>query len=272
MTLAGRLPLRWALGLRRRASPTLDYSRLRWYREPTTAYQLTAGYLVPAMLGVLCDELVVDGLTNVPSTGPVILAANHRDNLDPYLLIHLVPRMVHIGARPDGFGTGGLCAVWRRLGAFPVDSWGLRHALALLAAGEVVGIFPQACISPVLGPASGAAGVLALRSGAPVVPIAITGTEDVHAHWPFARPRLTVRFGMPMRFERQGLRSLDVATQILEQVSMLLQGTPGAGPDLRARTVTDCPASTAQSTGQLPPSASHAPGDLPRGDASGHWG
>ncbi len=266
-----RLPLRWALGLRRRASPTLDHARLRWYREPTTTYQLTAGYLVPAILGVLCDEVVVDGLTNVPSTGPVILAANHRDNLDPYLLIHLVPRMVHIGARPDAFGTGGLCAVWRRLGAFPADSWGLRHALALLLAGDVVGVFPQACISPVLGPASGAAGVLALRSGAPVVPIAITGTEDVHAHWPFMRPRLTVRFGTPVRFEREGLRSLDVAAQILERIGLLLGDPPVPGPAAHAPTFTDSPVPTARSTGQLPPSASHAPGGLPRGDAGGRW-
>jgi 1-acyl-sn-glycerol-3-phosphate acyltransferase len=204
---------------------------LRWYREPTTTYQLTAGYLIPAVLGVLCHDVVVEGLANVPSSGPVILAANHRDNLDPYVLIHLVHRMIYMGARPDAFGTGGLCAVWRRLGAFPVDSWGVRHALSLLAAGEVVGIFPQACISRTLGPASGAVGLLARWSGAPVVPVAITGTEDVHAHWPFARPTLTARFGTPMRFGRHGPRSLELADQILQSVSSLLTDPPGTAPD-----------------------------------------
>ena len=271
MTHAIGLPLRWALGLRRRASPTLDYSRLRWYREPTAAYHLTAGYLVPAALGVLCHDVIVEGLANVPSAGPVILAANHRDNLDPYLLIHLVPRTIHIGARPDAFGTGGLCAVWRRLGAFPVDSWGVRHALALLAAGEVVGLFPQACISRALSPASGAVGLLARWSGAPVVPVAITGTEDVHAHWPFARPTLTVRFGTPMRFERHGLRSLDVADQILQSVGRLLTELPSASPDRDATEVRGCPAPSRRSAVRPQVLAPRAPGDRPTGDAGARW-
>jgi 1-acyl-sn-glycerol-3-phosphate acyltransferase len=68
---------------------------------------------VPTGLRALA-HVSVTGLDNVPSTGPVILAANHYDNLDAYLLLHLVPRQVHFAARPDGFGTGGLCAIWRR--------------------------------------------------------------------------------------------------------------------------------------------------------------
>jgi 1-acyl-sn-glycerol-3-phosphate acyltransferase len=222
VTTAVGLPLRWAVGLRHRQSPTLDHSRLRWYREPTATYRFTADHLLPAVMRLLADGLVVDGLANVPTDGPVILAANHRDNLDPYLLLHLVPRTVHIAARPDAFGTGGLCAVWRRLGAFPADAWGVRHALALLAEGDVVGVFPQARISQALGRASGAAGVLALRSGAPVVPIAISGTEAVRALRPFSRPRVHVRFGAPITFERGEFRSLEVADQILQQVAALL--------------------------------------------------
>src|ERR671939_8043 len=68
---------------------------------------------LPAELGLLA-RLRVEGLDNVPPSGPVILAANHRDNLDGYLLMHLIPRMVHVAARPSAFGTGCLCAVWRR--------------------------------------------------------------------------------------------------------------------------------------------------------------
>ena len=77
----------------------------------------------------------VEGLENVPLTGPVILAANHRDNLDGLLLLYLLPRTVHFAARTDGFGTGTLYAFWRRLGTFPADAWGMRHALSLLADG-----------------------------------------------------------------------------------------------------------------------------------------
>jgi 1-acyl-sn-glycerol-3-phosphate acyltransferase len=168
----------------------------------------------------------VKGLENVPSTGPVILAANHPDNLDPYLLLYLVPRMVHVAARPDGFGTGGLCAVWRRLGAFPADAWGLRYALGLLAEERIVAVFPQATISASVGRASGAVGLLALRSGAPVVPIAITGTDRVHVGRSLVKPAcISVRFGEPITFNSSafgGQRSLAVAHQILELVQGLM--------------------------------------------------
>jgi two-component system sensor histidine kinase TctE len=56
-------------------------------------------------------RVTVIGLEHLPLTGPLILAANHRDNLDAFLLAHLVRRFVHFAATPDRFGTGGLCAI-----------------------------------------------------------------------------------------------------------------------------------------------------------------
>src|SRR5262249_2667361 len=136
---------------------------------------------------------------------------------------------------------------------------------------EVVCLFPQARISQTLGPASGAVGVLARWSGAPVVPVAITGTEDVHAHWPFARPTLRVRFGTPMRFEHHGLRSLDVADQILQSVASLLADPPGTGLDYDANEVRGCPAPSRRSTVRLQMLAPRAPSDRPTSDAGARW-
>ena len=133
--------------MRRREAPFLAHSRLRWYRDETWLYRFTARRLIPAALR-LCADVSLEGLEHVPTSGPVILAANHRDNLDGYLLLHLVPRTVHAAARPNAFGTGALCAFWRRLCAFPADAWGMRHALSLLADGGVVAVFPQAMIWP----------------------------------------------------------------------------------------------------------------------------
>lgn len=227
MALGGRLQLTWAHQMRYRQSASLDHAQLRWYRSPTTTYRLTAGYIVPFLLRPFA-RITVEGLEHVPPTGPVILAANHRDNLDGYLLMHLVPRMVHVGGRPDAFGTGPLCALWRRLGVFPADAWGMRHALTLLADGAVVAIFPQATISETLSKASGAVGLLALRSGAPVVPIAVSGTDTVHATRPFLRrAEISVRFGPPTSYGRDrpgAARSLAVANQVLRQVGALLDG------------------------------------------------
>jgi len=185
----------------------------------------TAGYIVPSLLKPLA-QVAIEGLEHIPAMGPVILAANHRDNLDAYLLTHLVPRMVHTAARPDAFGTGVLCALWRRLGAFPADAWGMRYALTLLNDGGVVVIFPQARISAELRDASGAVGLLALRSGAPVVPVAISGTEAFHATCALTkRAAISVRFGSPMTFARNGPcspRSMVVADEILRHVGDLM--------------------------------------------------
>ncbi|MDQ6672635.1 MAG: 1-acyl-sn-glycerol-3-phosphate acyltransferase [Chloroflexota bacterium] len=224
MAFSGTPPLRWARQIRFRQSPVLDHARLRWYRHESTTYRVVARIVVPVFLKLFA-RVSVEGLHHVPLSGPVILAANHRDNLDPYLLLHLLPRLVHTAARPDAFGTSGLCGIWRRLGAFPADGWGMRYALSLLADGRAVAVFPQAMISAELRNASGAVGLLALHSGAPVVPIAIVGTQSVHMRWPFAwRARVGVRFGQPVVFSRGpgAPRSLAVADEILRQIGALL--------------------------------------------------
>ena len=216
---------RWVHHLRHRACPSLDHAQLRWYRDATPTYRVTADCFLPASLRLLAN-LTVDGLTNIPRSGPVILAANHRDNLDGPLLLHVVPRTVHVAARSDGFGTGGLCAFWRHLCAFPADAWGMRHALGLLADGGVVALFAQGMISRQLDTTSGAVGLLALYSGAPVIPVAISGTDNVHLSCLFtSRAEVRVRFGAPLVFRRGGpgpSRSREVATDILGHIGALL--------------------------------------------------
>jgi 1-acyl-sn-glycerol-3-phosphate acyltransferase len=222
---AGARAARWLHGTRYRQCSVLDHSRLRWYREVTTTYRLTARCIVPTGLSALA-RISVAGLENIPSAGPVILAANHFDNLDAFLLLHLVPRHVQFAARPDGFGTGSLCAFWRRLGAFPANAWGIRYGLRLLAEDAAVGVFPQGTISKDLMTRCGAVGVLALHSGAPVVPIGIRGTDEVHLHSLFnGRARVSVRFGAPLEFSRgrtSTLRSLAVSDEILRHIRALL--------------------------------------------------
>jgi 1-acyl-sn-glycerol-3-phosphate acyltransferase len=227
MVFAEVLLLRWIRSMRYRERAALDYSRLRWYRDVTTTYRLTADYIVPFGLRPLA-RVTVTGLEHVPLEGPVILAANHLDNLDAFLLAHLVPRFVHFAARRDGFGTGSLCALWRRLGAFPADAWGLRYALGLLADGGVVALFPQGAISKDLDTKCGAAGLLALHSGAPVVPIAIRGTESVHLSSCLrGGEAIRVRFGNPVSFPRGGPNtphSREVTRDILRYIHALLAG------------------------------------------------
>jgi 1-acyl-sn-glycerol-3-phosphate acyltransferase len=221
--------------MRYRERSVLDHSRLRWYRDETVTYRIAARYILPIGLRLMA-RVSVTGLDNVPPTGPVILAANHYDNLDAYLLLHLVRRQVHFAARQDAFDTGILCAIWRRLGAFPADAWGIHYGLRLLAEGGVVGLFPQGKISKDLLTQCGYAGMLALHSGAPVVPVAIRGTEEIHLSSMFTgRENVYVRFGAPLTFSRRGVatpRSRAVSDDILRHIRALLADI--VGPDSHA--------------------------------------
>jgi putative phosphoserine phosphatase/1-acylglycerol-3-phosphate O-acyltransferase len=154
-----------------------------------------------ALLKVIRPELVpycrfdIAGLDHIPSTGPVILAANHRSYFDPMALGFALARLgrpVRFLAKRELFAAPVLGQLARSFGAIPVDrgsgsSGPLDAAARALAGGEVVMILPQGTIprgeaffAPDL---TGRSGVvrLARMSGAPVVPVGLWGTELV---WP----------------------------------------------------------------------------------------
>lgn len=136
------------------------------------------GILVPAV------RLRIDGLEHIPRSGPVIVVCNHLHNADPVLLSVAFPRPVHYMAKKELFSVPVIAQIIRRVGAFPVDRGkadrsALRHAEAVLAEGIAVGIFPEGTRSTTraLRRALPGAGMLALRSGVPIVPATITGSE-----------------------------------------------------------------------------------------------
>jgi 1-acyl-sn-glycerol-3-phosphate acyltransferase len=105
----------------------------------------------------------------------------------------------------------------------------MRHALSLLSDGGVVALFAQGMISRQLDTTRGAVGLLALHSGAPVIPVAISGTDTVHLGCLFTqRADIRVRFGAPLTFTRAARgtpRSLAVADEILQHVGALLSAS-----------------------------------------------
>ncbi len=148
----------------------------------------------------------------VPGTGPVILAANHTGLLDGPLLAAVSPRPVHLLARSALF-----VGVWDRLlrasGQVPVAEGeparaGLLQALGLLADDRVVGVFPEGerGRGDVARIQHGVA-YLAVRSGAPVVPVAVLGTRRSRASLdslPRPRARVDVVFGSPLQLPADG--------------------------------------------------------------------
>jgi 1-acyl-sn-glycerol-3-phosphate acyltransferase len=158
----------------------------------------------------------VEGLDNIPRTGPVIVASNHLSFADSMVIPIVVPRKVVFLAKEDYFtGTGVKGALMRGwfegIGMVPVDRDDTKSALAsldlaleVLGRGEAFGIYPEGARSRDGRLYRGRTGVahLALSSGAPVVPVGLIGTErlqPVGASLP-RLARVTVRFGSPMDF------------------------------------------------------------------------
>jgi 1-acyl-sn-glycerol-3-phosphate acyltransferase len=158
----------------------------------------------------------VEGLENVPSTGPVIVASNHLSFADSIVIPFVVPRRVAFLAKRDYFtGTGvkgALIRAWfEGIGMVPVDRDdsksaldSLNVALEVLASGEAFGIYPEGARSRDGRLYRGRTGAahLALTSGAPVLPVGLIGTEKLQpigAKVP-RLVRVTVRFGRPMDF------------------------------------------------------------------------
>jgi 1-acyl-sn-glycerol-3-phosphate acyltransferase len=158
----------------------------------------------------------IEGLHNIPESGPVIVASNHLSFADSMVIPIVVPRKVVFLAKEDYFtGTGVKGALVRGwfegIGMVPVDRDDTRSALAsldialdVLGRGEAFGIYPEGARSRDGRLYRGRTGVahLALTSGAPVVPVGLIGTErlqPVGATVP-RLARVTIRFGTPIDF------------------------------------------------------------------------
>jgi 1-acyl-sn-glycerol-3-phosphate acyltransferase len=160
-----------------------------------------------------------EGTDNVPREGPAILASNHLSFSDHFFAPLPLPRKVVFLAKSEYFtgrGLKGLLskAFFSGVGQIPVDRAGgeaseraLRTGLRVLAAGELLGIYPEGTRTPDGRLYRGKTGVarLALEAQAPVIPTAMIGGFEFQPPGKFA-PRLAVRpgvkFGKPLDFAR----------------------------------------------------------------------
>lgn len=158
----------------------------------------------------------VEGRERVPQSGGVLLVANHASYLDPPLLGSAATRPVHFMAKAELFEMPFLSWALPRVHAFPVrrgeaDRNAIRTAIELLSQGRAVAIFPEGTrthTGEMLPPQRGA-GLIALRAGVPIVPVALIGTfKPVRVAKGIPRiSRLVVRFGDP--FDVAPYRELD---------------------------------------------------------------
>ncbi len=164
--------------------------------------------------------LRVEGTDHVPWKGAAILAANHVSFLDSVVVGISAPRSVHFMAKRELFGNP--LAKWflSSLHAFPVSREHispstLRRTLALLEAGEAVVIFPEGGRGDGrrMRPIRPGIGLIAARSGAPVIPVGHSGTERALPRGArfIRRAPLRVRFGPPLCFKGEGVGAAEHA-------------------------------------------------------------
>jgi 1-acyl-sn-glycerol-3-phosphate acyltransferase len=172
----------------------------------------------------------LSGLENVPAEGPFIIASNHLSWFDVPLIPIYFSRPVSYMAKEETFQSriGWLV---RFLGAFPVkrgeaDRQALRAASEQLKEGNIIVIFPEGTRSKTHTMARGHSGLgmIALRSGAPVLPVAVSGSEKLLKKF---RPRVTVTYGQPMILKPRGQKvtreDVDAATeQVMHTIAEML--------------------------------------------------
>lgn len=147
----------------------------------------------------------VEGKENVPRKGPLIVVSNHMTYVDPPLLGASVPRRITFMAKQELFRHSLMGLVVRAYGAFPVsrdrfDREALHHALEILNHGKVLGMFPEGkrSFSHQLQEIQPGTAFIAARSGAPIVPVGISGSEQVRGiRFIVRRPSIIVRIGRP---------------------------------------------------------------------------
>src|SRR5215210_1946422 len=194
---------------RRRGVNSLVYWPARW--------ALKAGILVYFRLRRLGTEHIPDG--------GVILASNHRSFLDPFLIGVCIRRPIYFVAKQELFRNPLRGWLLNCLGAFPVrrgesDDESMATARALLERGQAVVIFPEGTrirTGSLARPKRGV-GRLALQSGKPVVPIAVTGSEHARRGLRIRPVRVHIRCGPPLTFPRVEKVSPFLAGEVTERI------------------------------------------------------
>lgn len=215
--------------------PARRRSRGRSRPAVTSACRGVGGVLARGLFAVR-----VSGAEHVPASGPVLLAGGHSGLLDGPLVFLLSPRRTALLAKSEIF-VGPLPRVWGWLDVLPVhrgvaDRAALKAGQAVLASGGALTVFPEGTRGTGrLEQVSDGLAYLALRTGAPVVPLRLTGTAQAlpRGSW---RPRLRTPvhlvFGPPVQLPTTGdPRARSTVRAAAEQLRLALVDHLSATPE-----------------------------------------
>jgi 1-acyl-sn-glycerol-3-phosphate acyltransferase len=166
----------------------------------------------------------------------VVVASNHRSNLDPFFLGSSFPRQIHFMAKAELWSFKPLGWVIDKLGTFPVnrgeaDRKAVRNALDVLAAGAALGLFPEGHRQREtdLGEIRAGVTMFSLREGVTTIPAVMRGTDRVARNRLPHFPRVRVVFGPPVAVPSAGLprseRTALAAERLIAAFQDLLSAT-----------------------------------------------
>ncbi len=171
--------------------------------------------------------LEVEGLGLMPSEGGFVLASNHVSNWDVFAMQLAMARTIFFMGKAELFRFPLLGSLLRNFGAFPVyrgekDAWAWRHALRILAAGQILGMFPEGHRSKGNGllPAKTGAARLAIEAGCPIVPMGIIGTDFFLQSFP-RRTRVRVLLLQPI-YARADEAPEDLTDRLMAAIAEVL--------------------------------------------------
>lgn len=205
--------------------------------SPLSAYRHGVILFDRFCFSIYARKFEVIGREHVPLEGGLIVASNHLNNADPPAIALALPRLPTFMAKKEMFGWPVLGPAFRAFGAFPVrrteaDLAALRQACELIEEGRMLIMFPEGTRSRTGGLTKGHPGtaLIALRTGAPVMPVAVTGTEGVRWPWVFIKPKsikhVRVTIGEPFTLppvDRINTKSAEAATDvIMRRIAALL--------------------------------------------------
>ena len=181
-------------------------------------------------------KLEVRGAEHVPRTGPVLIVSNHVSVLDPPFVGGAAPRALYFLAKEELFAIPLFGRLIHALNARPVkrdgsDTRALKAALKLLAENRAILLFPEGTrgVEGRLGEGKAGAGMHAVMSGAPVVPVYVSGTARA---LPAGRAmprrcRVRVTFGPPLSFkavsgERRKEQYREATSEMMRAIGQLM--------------------------------------------------
>ena len=182
-----------------------DYNHEEWETKRNVLRWLLRVIGLPLLARV--DS--VEGVENVPTEGSAIVMINHVSFIDPFVVANPLPRNLVALAKVEVYDYPIVGIIPKLLGVIPVkrdevDRNAVQSCLEVLRAGEMILLAPEGTRGPILRQGREGVAYLASRSGAPVVPVAIYGTDGFPAlrytkRW--RQPGGQIRFGRPFRYK-----------------------------------------------------------------------